>query len=282
MNQILKLTRINMSTAIAISAVAGLIFFRGELTTEIIPVFSGVLLLASAATVLNQIQERHQDALMTRTMDRPLPSKKMTLKKASLLTLIMGISGTVILYFFTTPLTVALGLFNIIWYNGVYTPLKRHTGFVVIIGAVTGALPPMMGWTAAGGSLADPKIIFIAAFFFLWQIPHFLLLLLRYKEDYQRAGFQSATSSMTDNQVKSIVFMWTLGTALITLFFPVFGIISGTFLIVCIILLNAMLIVFFYRSAFKRNPEFNLRRAFGSLYLYQLSILAILISEALK
>jgi protoheme IX farnesyltransferase len=270
-----------MSTAIAVSAVAGYIFYSGQFTLQLVVVFTGVLLLAGSATALNQIQERHRDALMERTMDRPIPSGRMSLQTATLYTIIMGISGLLILYYLTTPLTAALGLLNILWYNGVYTPLKTKTGFVVIIGAVTGALPPMMGWTAAGGLLSDVKILFIAAFFFLWQIPHFLLLLLRYKEDYQKAGFISATSSLSDHQVKTVAFIWTLGTSLVTLLFPLFGIITGHFLIICIIVLNVLLITFFFRTTFNRSLTFNLGKAFGSLYLYQLLILTILIFQAL-
>jgi protoheme IX farnesyltransferase len=215
-------------------------------------------------------------------MNRPLPSGRMTVGLATLLTLVMGISGLVLLYIFTTPLTAALGLFNIIWYNGVYTPLKRHTGFVVIVGAVTGAIPPLMGWVAAGGQILDPRILFISVFFFLWQIPHFLLLLLKYKDDYRKAGFRTVTTTMGDNQIKYIVFIWIVSTSLITMFFPLFGIISGKILIACIIFLNLLLVSFFYRSVFKKNLNFNLGRAFGFLYLYQLSILAILIFQALK
>jgi protoheme IX farnesyltransferase len=274
-----------MSAAIAFSAVAGYLFCNKSFDWTVLAVFAGVLLLAGSATALNQFQERNQDALMERTRDRPLPTGEITPGSALLLSAIMGICGLVILYFLTTPLTALLGVANILWYNGVYTPLKRKTGFVVIIGAVTGALPPMMGWTAAGGSLADRGIIFIATFFFLWQIPHFLLLLLKYKEDYERAGFVSATTTMNDGQIKSIVFAWVLGTSMITLFFPVFGIISGRFLIICTVVLNGLLIASFYRMTFnkKRNisgpvPAFNM----GSLYLYQLSILAILMMQALK
>jgi protoheme IX farnesyltransferase len=282
MNQLLKLTRINMSTAIAFSAVAGYVFKGIGLHTDILAVFTGVLLLAGSATALNQYQEREQDALMSRTKNRPIPSGDMKPSTALIYSLIMGVAGIVILYFLTTPLTAVLGLFNILWYNGVYTPLKRKTGFVVIVGAVTGAIPPMMGWTAAGGSLTDKGILLMAAFFFLWQIPHFLLLLLKYKEDYKRAGFRAATNTLSDNQIKTITFAWILGTSLITLFFPFFGIVSGPLLIAFMIILNILMVGFFYRSVFNRDLKFNIGSAFGSLYIYQLSVLAILMVQALK
>ena len=282
MKQILKLTRFNMSIAIAFSAVAGYVFSYGSFTWKSLAVFAGVLLLAGSATAINQYQEKDRDALMLRTKDRPLASGRMKVQTAILLAIIMGIGGLWILYYFTNLLTALLGLINLLWYNAVYTPLKTRTGFVVIVGAVTGALPPMMGWTAAGGILSDPKILFIASFLFLWQIPHFLLLLLKYQDDYRKAGFKSATNTMTEKQIKSIVFIWILGTCFISLAFPLFGLISGKLLITTIILLNIMLIAFFYKSAYKSELKSNLGRAFGSLYLYQLSILAILILQALK
>jgi len=271
-----------MSTAIAFSALAGCIIYTHSLNWSCAAVFAGVLLLAGAASALNQYQERHLDALMTRTQNRTLPSNQMIPATAIIYFLVLGFAGTVVLYLFTTPITAILGLFNIFWYNAVYTPLKRKTAFVVIIGAVTGAIPPMMGWTAAGGSMLSPEILFIAAFMFFWQIPHFFLLLLRYKEDYSKAGFRSVSAFMSDKQVEFIVFTWILGTSVSTLFFPLYQIVTGTFLISSIVLLNILLISFFYRTTFNKNIAFNLSRAFHSLYLYQVLILVILIVQGLK
>lgn len=271
-----------MSTAIAFSALAGYIFKSHSLTWGILAVYIGVLLLAGAASALNQYQERHLDELMERTKDRPLPSKQMEPHTAIMYSIGFGLLGMAVLYLFTTPITAALGLFNILWYNGVYTPLKRKTTFVVIVGAVTGAIPPMMGWTAAGGNLLNPEILFIAAFMIFWQIPHFFLLLLRYKKDYMNAGFRSISAFMSDKQVEFIIFIWILGTLVSTLFFPLYHIISGNILITGLVLLNIMLIIIFFRSAFNKNKSFNLKRAFGSLYLYQLMIFVILIVQGLK
>lgn len=282
MKTVLRLTRIGMSVAIAFSAVAGYLFFRGSLDAPVLAVFTGVLLLACAATILNQVQERKRDALMDRTRNRPLPSGQMKVSIAVWITVLLTLTGAAILYFFTNPLTFLLGLINMAWYNAVYTPLKRYTGFVVIVGAVTGALPPIMGWTAAGGHIADPRILFIAMFFFLWQIPHFLLLLLRYKEDYAKAGFKVVTGKLTDNQMKMVVFFWIISTSVITLMFPVFGILSGALLIGGMIVVNIYLIYTYYRAVLNNKLSFNLREAFGSLYIYQLSILALLIFQALK
>lgn len=278
---ILKLTRINMSTAIAFSALAGYIMHNRSLDLTALWVFIGVLLLAASATVLNQYQERHLDALMARTKDRPLPSKQLTPKEAIIITIIFGITGTLMLYFLANGTTALLGLFNIAWYNGLYTPLKRKTSFAVLVGALTGAIPPMMGWTGAGGYLFDPYILFIAMFMFFWQIPHFCLLLLKFKKDYELAGFPSITSVVSEKHVVLIVFIWIIGTVVSTLFFPLLEVITGTFLTVCLLLLNVILIISFYKNAFGKDIAFNIRSAFGSLYLYQVLILVMLIIQAL-
>jgi protoheme IX farnesyltransferase len=271
-----------MSTAIAFSGMAGYIIYNHSLDMTAVSLFFGILLLAAAATALNQYQERHFDALMTRTQNRPLPSKQMAPRTALIIAVILFLKGMAILYFLTNPITALLGLFNIVWYNGVYTPLKRRTSYVVLIGAVTGAIPPIMGWTAAGGYLLSPEILFIAAFMFFWQIPHFCLLLLIFKDDYKKAGFPSITTVLSEKHVRFIVFIWLLGTSVSTLFFPFFHIISGRILIVCLILLNIILILSFYRNAFGKNITFNIRSAFGSLYLYQVTVLVMLIIHALK
>lgn len=277
----LKLTRINMSTAIAFSALAGYIIHNHSLDVSAIWVFMGVLLLAGSATVLNQYQERHLDALMERTKDRPLPSKQLTPKDAMAAAIILGVTGTAVLYLFTNGTTALLGLFNIAWYNGLYTPLKRKTSYAVMIGALTGAIPPVMGWTAAGGYLFSPEILFIAMFMFIWQIPHFCLLLLKFKKDYEIAGFPSITSSINEKHVVLIVFIWIIGTSISTLFFPLLEVITGTYLTACLLLLNLILIISFYKNAFGKDIAFNIRKAFGSLYLYQVLILIMLIIQAL-
>jgi protoheme IX farnesyltransferase len=282
MKLLLKLTRVYMSVAIAFSALAGYIFCNHGVDWQGFIVFSGVLLLAGGASALNQYQERNQDVLMSRTKDRPLPMGQLSPASVLTITAILIVSGTLLLFFLTTPLTALLGIFNIAWYNAVYTPLKKKTSFAVLIGAITGAIPPMMGWTAAGGSLFSREIMFIAFFMFFWQIPHFCLLLLKFKKDYEAAGFPSLTSFLDEKHVQFIVFVWIVGTSLSTLGFPAFQIISGWFLTSSIVVLNVVLLVFFYRNTFSSRISFSLTKAFRSLYLYQILVLAILIVQALK
>jgi protoheme IX farnesyltransferase len=190
----------------------------------------------------------------------------------------LTILGTFILYYWTTPLATFLGLFNMFWYNAVYTPLKTKTAYVVLPGALTGAVPPMIGWVAAGGYLFDPSIISVAVFMFLWQIPHFWLLLLKYGKEYENAGFASLTSVVNDQHAKLIIFIWVAGTAVSSLLFPLLHLISNIYVIVLLTIVNILLISFFYKVVFNRKRSFQFRPAFYSIYLYQVIILLILMT----
>jgi protoheme IX farnesyltransferase len=122
---------------------------------------------------------------------------------------------------------LGLGFLNLVWYNGIYTPLKRKNALAIIPGSLVGALPPMVGWVAAGGSLADTQIFILAFFFFIWQIPHFWLLLLVFGKDYEQAGFPTLTQIFSMDQLARITFMWILATFVTSLLIPLFGIVNN-------------------------------------------------------
>lgn len=278
---LMKLTRFYLSLAIAFSTLAGYIFYAGSLKYTGFLAFAGVLLLSAGASALNQFQERHADALMKRTQSRPLPSKRLTPAQALAIALILCIAGILVLWLGTNLLTAGLGVFNLFWYNAVYTPLKRVTSYVVMIGALTGAIPPLMGWTAAGGSLMGTEIWLVGLFMFLWQIPHFYLLLLKFGKEYEIAGFPSITSHYSEHYVQIVTFLWIAGASVSTLLFPFFGILTSIPLIAGLVLLNAILMLFFYRITFSSKTPFSISPAFRSLYLFQVIVLVLLMIEAL-
>jgi heme o synthase len=140
--------------------------------------------------------------------------------------LILILSGSIVLILWTNLLALSLGLLNLVWYNFIYTFLKRKTPFAIVPGSLVGAIPPAIGWAAAGGSLVDPQIIIIAFFFFIWQIPHFWLLLLVMDKDYQQAGFPTLTQIFNHTQLSRITFIWIIATAVTGLMIPLFGIVS--------------------------------------------------------
>lgn len=146
-------------------------------------------LLASGAAALNQYLERDADALMERTRRRPLPSGRVTPAMALQVGVAMSVAGMLWLTFRVNPLTGLLGTLTLASYLFVYTPLKRVTTWNTMVGAVPGALPPLMGWTAATGELgAGGWALFTILFF--WQLPHFMAIAWMYRDDYARGGFR--------------------------------------------------------------------------------------------
>jgi protoheme IX farnesyltransferase len=149
----------------------------------------GTFLTASSASVLNQLIERGYDGLMPRTRNRPLPMGRIAPKEALLYGLLLGICGVAYLALLVNPLTAALGLVTIAWYLLLYTPSKRVTTLNTVIGAVPGAIPPMMG-VAAAQNAVTPAALALFAILFLWQMPHFLAIAILYRKDYSAGGFK--------------------------------------------------------------------------------------------
>ncbi|MCR9249915.1 MAG: heme o synthase [bacterium] len=149
----------------------------------------GGFLVSGASVTINQIKEKHLDAIMKRTMDRPLPTGRISDNEAYIASIIWLIAGLVILYIFTNPLTVVLSLISMVLYAYVYTPLKRVGPVAVTVGAVPGALPPLIGWVAATGQISVEALI-IFGIQFVWQFPHFWAIAWVADEDYKKAGFK--------------------------------------------------------------------------------------------
>ncbi len=166
---------------------------------------ASIALLAFGVAALNQFLERSTDALMERTAIRPLPSKRIKPLNALLFGLVLSILAEVYLYSFVNTLTALLGLVVIIGYVLIYTPLKRYSTACTAIGAVPGAMPPLMGWTAAGNnealSILNAAVIFLILL--LWQFPHFLAIAVMYKDDYAKAGIKMLPSVELDGKITS-------------------------------------------------------------------------------
>ncbi|MDZ7265425.1 MAG: protoheme IX farnesyltransferase [candidate division KSB1 bacterium] len=211
------LIKLKITTAVALTTAVGYVLAVEQLSSQIFIPMLGIWLLACGSSALNELQERTIDGLMRRTRQRPLPAHRIETRTAVVIIMILSLAGTLVLYFGTNLLATVLGLFALIWYNGVYTPLKRKTAFAAVPGALIGAIPPMVGWVAGGGNIFDPTIVLIASFFFIWQVPHFWLLLMLSGDDYQRAGLPSLTRFFSMAQIARITFIWTLTTALAAL-----------------------------------------------------------------
>jgi protoheme IX farnesyltransferase len=211
-NILLDLTKARITPVVTLSAATGHILFAGEISRGLLLPVLGVFILSCGCSALNQLQESRIDARMARTQSRPLPSGRVSASAAAVTAALLIILGLMCLASIDRHrwTLVLFGLFALAWYNGVYTYLKRVTAFAVVPGALVGAVPPMIGWAAAGGSAGDPLILLVAAFFFIWQIPHFWLLIMMRGEDYRQAGLPSPMDLFRLIQLQRITFIWIM------------------------------------------------------------------------
>jgi len=147
----------------------------------------GTGLVGASSCILNQVAEEEVDGLMLRTQNRPIPAKRISSSEAIKLGAIMGVLGEIILLVGVNAITAILGAVTLLTYVGVYTPSKKATPMSTLIGAIPGAMPPLMGWTASYGSVSIQGVV-LFMILFLWQIPHFLAIAWLYREDYARAS----------------------------------------------------------------------------------------------
>ncbi len=187
----LELAKARLSSLVVVTAVVGfLVAARGPLDlATLLATALGTALAAGGANGLNQVLESSRDALMERTKARPLPSGRMTPRHALFASGAMAVSGVVLLLALAGPLPAALCATTLALYVLVYTPLKTRSTLCTLVGAAVGAIPPMIGWTAATGRL-ELGAWLLAGILFVWQIPHFLALAWIYREDYERGGFR--------------------------------------------------------------------------------------------
>jgi heme o synthase len=152
----------------------------------------GTALVGGGAGALNQYVERHYDALMKRTENRPIPSGRISPLEALIFGIVLSVVGLVELSLFVNALTGFLASVTLASYLFLYTPLKRITPFSTVVGALPGALPPVLGWTAVRNDISLEALV-LFALLFVWQIPHFLSLAWMYRKDYARAGYRLLT-----------------------------------------------------------------------------------------
>jgi protoheme IX farnesyltransferase len=274
-----ELSKVKIPFAVSISSLTGYLVFSGAFDFGAFTSTLGVFLLASGSAALNQYQEFRYDGLMHRTRNRPIPSGRFSARGTLVFSILVSAIGTAILLFGSNLTACLIGLFTLLWYNGIYTPMKRKTAFAVLAGAVVGAFPPMIGWTAAGGYVFATEILLIASLLFIWQVPHFILLLLKFGKEYEVAGFSSLTSHFSEAQLKKLIFVWILATAFAVMIIPVAGVISSQIITLVLLVSSVWLIVTFYLLMIKQ--EFNLRQAFMQINLFLMLVLILFSVDSL-
>lgn len=275
-----SLVRVYLSLTVAFSALTGFVCFRHAVTPGAWAACAGVFLLACAASALNQYQEREFDALMDRTKNRPLPILQLGGRHAIGIALLLGPAGAILLYFGATPVAAFLGALTLFWYNFVYTPLKRKTRFSVFIGACTGALPPLIGYTAAGGPFIG-RCLVISLFMFLWQVLHVQLLLVKYGREYESAGFPGMVSATNEKGVRILVLVCMTATVGAALALLAVRIVYGRMAPAALIAGSVLFQLLFYCKSARVSQTASFTSLFGSLYAYQGLVFFLIIGSAL-
>ena len=264
---------------VSFSALTGFFLTGSPANFSLFCLLAGVFLLSSGTSVLNQVQEFRLDALMGRTHNRPIPVGEITRYRAIGLAFFLIILGAASLSL-NGWIPLSFGLANIVFYNLIYTPLKTRTWLAILPGAVVGGVPPFIGWTSAGFNPLHPNILFLSIFVFLWQIPHFWLLMIKYGKEYEAAGFSTISKVLKDEQIKIVVFAWGVLTSVFLMLFPFFGYNPKPIFLSLVIILNLVFISLFYRFLFQNGNVKAVTKAFILINSYALVVFILLIINA--
>ncbi len=229
-------------------------------------------LVVASANTLNCWIERESDALMTRTRNRPLPDGRLRPAAALVFGIVLALVSLPLLALYVNPLTAALGLAALAIYVLAYTPLKRVSPISLVIGAIPGAMPPLMGWTAVTDRLDPPGLVLFGILFF-WQIPHFIAISLYLKDDYARGGLKVLPVVHGDDVAKKHLIAYTIALVPVSLLLVPLGI-AGTAYLVTALLLGG---TFLWFGLGGLRPEAGVRWA-RQTFLYSLVYLTVLVS----
>jgi len=272
----LELSKARIVLMVLITTAAGYLFG----SSSVVPILLlntliGTALVAAGTNALNQYIEREHDGKMRRTRLRPLPDGRISPASALIFSASIAVTGTVYLGLTVNWLTAGLGALTLGTYIFIYTPLKRHSTLCTIVGAVPGAIPPLMGWTAATGSLGAGGWIVFAILFF-WQLPHFMAISWIYREDYGRAGFSMLSVDDSDGTATARqAVLYSLALLPVSVL-PTFMRLAGlSYLIVSVIAGAALLVAAL--TFFSARTNQNARRLFMSSNLYLVTIMVMLV-----
>jgi len=275
----LKLGKYTISIPVSLTGFLGYFLFKPAADAGALLTISGIFLLSMGSSALNQIQERKIDARMKRTADRPIPAGRLSLTQAIAFASVASLAGTMLLLLTGYPMAAAIGLFTLAWYNLVYTPLKRVTAFAVLPGALIGALPPVIGWTAAGGDPLQMEIIYVGFFLFVGQMPHYWLLLLKVGNQFQQAGLPVITALLEPRQIRNLSYVWIAATGVIVMTLPVTPIIHNRGISVILILGAVLFLIRMFRLTFRGALLDHWKKAFITVNLFYLVIILVLIAD---
>lgn len=276
----LSLTKPRLNGLVVATSAAGY-YLGSPAAPALVPMVQtviGTALVAAGSAVLNQVLERDTDALMIRTRQRPLPDRRVAVMDAALFGLFLSALGIAALAVTANPLSAGLALVTLVVYVALYTPLKRRSDLSTIVGAIPGALPPLIGWAAGHGSLsAGGWALF--AIVFLWQIPHFMAIAWLYRDDYGRAGFPMLPVIDPAGRVAGRqALLYSCALLPVSLLPPVIGLTTATYFWLALVL-GAALIVLSWRFSARPGEPTARTLFFGSIIYLPLVWAAMIVTH---
>ncbi|HVV51628.1 MAG TPA: heme o synthase [Polyangia bacterium] len=268
---VVQLGKPRITGLVIVTFVGGLWLAPGQIATwRAIMTLVGTALLVAASNTFNMYLERDVDPLMERTRDRPLPRAALSPETALAFGTLLACAAVPLVFLGGNLLTGILGLAALGSYVAVYTPLKRHSASALFIGAVPGALPPLMGWTAATGHLDAPGVA-LFAILFLWQVPHFLAIATYRAADYARAGFKVLPLAISTRATRATIVLFSVGLVAATVVLQPLHV-AGAVYLGCAALLGAVFIGW-AAAGLRRAAENAWAR---SLFFYSIVYLTLL------
>ncbi|HZU81990.1 MAG TPA: heme o synthase [Polyangiaceae bacterium] len=273
------LTKPRITALVLLTSAAGMLLAPGRVAARsCLLSLLGTALIVGAANALNMWWERDVDALMTRTKNRPLPAGRMAPEVALAFGLALAVLSTPML-FFVNATTGVLGLVALVSYVAIYTPLKRHTHLALLVGAVPGAMPPLLGWSTTAGTLGAGGLLLFAVLF-LWQVPHFAAIAIFRAEDYARAGLQVVSVQHGELAARRTVAVYAALLAVASLLFMPLGLAGARYTAVAT-LLDAALLALAVRGV-RGGPRFDGRRWAKRVFAFTIVYLTVLLAALLS
>ncbi len=278
-----EMTKPGITLMVVLTSGLGYLLAGGETFSFTLLVFTllGTGLVSGGASALNHVLERDTDALMLRTANRPLPTGRVDPDVALLFGVTVAVTGLLVLYFAVNPLTALLGVAALAGYVFVYTPLKRRSSLATIIGAVPGAIPPMMGWSAVRNEIDLAAWVLFGLLFF-WQMPHFLAIAWLCREDYAKGGFPLLTVSDQDgSRTGRQAVLWGAALVPVSLMPSALGL-MGTLYFVGALVLGLVYLAFGLAFARSRTTPAARRLMFASILYFPAVLLVMLLDRVVS
>jgi len=277
---LVALTKPRITMMVLVTAAGGMWLAPGSLDLRSVAVMLLTTgMVVGAANTLNCYLERDSDRLMARTANRPLPDQRLQPSWALVLGIAMGLFAVPTLTLAVNPMTGLLGAIALVSYVAIYTPMKQHTPAALFVGALPGALPPLMGWTAVTGSIAAPGLVLFGVLFF-WQIPHFIAISVFRQDEYERAGLKVLPSVRGIRTAKVQATLYAGALWAVSLLLVPYGL-AGTLYFVAAIALGGYFFWAAARGFWVEDSDAWAKKLFVASLIYLTALFAALIVDAL-